>query len=363
MEMNAQRDRFLRDQLRPFTKRSNVLGYSAALLDVAVFVTAVCLACASANAWLQALFSVIAGTMISTLFVLAHDASHGSLVRHRRGNALLARLLLLPSLHNLTLWKIQHNRMHHQDSNIKGMNSWAPLSADEFAALPRWRQWRERLYRGGGFGPYYLVERWLKHKFYPGASVRGVARKRALMDFAALVVWLAVWSLGAVCAGSLAGNAWYASHAWGVVLPFALWNCLMGLTVYLQHTHPAVPWFRSTAEARRHGAEELTVHVRYPRWYGILSHDIMEHPAHHIHPLIPFYRLRAAQERLNELLGKDAIVEPMTPFYVLRLIRQCRAYDYERKAWVDFCDTAAPAPAAAERGVAPDLIPDGMEVA
>ena len=344
--MNAQREKFLRDELRPFTKRSNVLGYSAVLLDSAIFATAVYLACASSNVWLQALFSVLAGTMISTLFVLAHDACHGSLVRHRRANLFLARLLLLPSLHNLTLWKIQHNRMHHQDSNIKGVNSWSPMTVFEFAALPKWKQWRERLYRSGGFAPYYLVERWLKHKFFPGAGVRGVVRRRALADFGMLAAWLFVWCLGAVLAGSLEGNSWYASLAWGVAIPFAIWNCLMGLTVYLQHTHPAVPWFRTAAEARRHGAEELAVHVRYPRWYGILSHDIMEHPAHHIHPLIPFYRLRAAQQRLNELLGKEAIVEPMTPWYVLRLLRQCRAYDYERREWVDFCDTVARRPAA-----------------
>ena len=72
--MNAQREKFLREQLRPFTKRSNVLGYSAALLDGAIFVAAVYLACTSASVWLQGLFSVIAGTMISTLFVLAHAA-------------------------------------------------------------------------------------------------------------------------------------------------------------------------------------------------------------------------------------------------------------------------------------------------
>ena len=201
------------------------------------------------------------------------------------------------------------------------------------------------MYRCGGFGPYYLIERWWKNKFFPGARVEGVVRRRALADAALLMAWLAAWSAGAVYAGSLAGNAWYASLAWGVVVPFLLWNCLMGLTVYLHHTHPLVPWFRSADEAKRHGTEELTVHVKYPRWYGILSHDIMEHTAHHVHPLIPFYRLRAAQERLNALLGKDAIVEPMTPFYVLRLVRQCRLYDYDRKEWTGFSGTVSAQPA------------------
>jgi omega-6 fatty acid desaturase (delta-12 desaturase) len=219
------------------------------------------------------------------------------------------------------------------------MNSWSPLAVHDFAALPKWKKMLERMYRCGGFGPYYLVERWLKHKFYPGADIRGMMRKRALADFAILLAGFAAWSISAIYAGSIGDNAWYASLMLGVAVPFAIWNFLMGLTVYLQHTHPAVPWFRTAAEAKRHGVEELTVHVKYPRWYGILSHDIMEHPAHHIHPLIPFYRLRGAQERVNEILGKDAIVEPMTPSYVLNLIRQCRIYDYERREWTDFCDT------------------------
>ena len=343
--MNEQREMFLRNEMRPFTKRSNLVGYGAALLDAAIFAGAVYLACASSNMWLQALFSVIAGTMISTLFVLGHDACHGSLVRNRRANLLLARLLMLPAMHNLTLWKIQHNRMHHQEANLKGLNSWSPMSVTEFASLPRWRQWQERVYRCGGFGPYYLVERWWKNKFFPGAHVEGVVRRRALADFALLMTWLAAWCAAAVYAGSLGGNAWHASLAWGVAVPFLLWNCLMGLTVYLHHTHPLVPWFRTAEEAKRHGTEELTVHVKYPRWYGILSHDIMEHPAHHVHPLIPFYRLRAAQEHLNEVLGKDAIVEPMTPFYVLRLVRQCRLYDYDRKEWTGFAGTVSAQPA------------------
>ena len=62
-------------------------------------------------------------------------------------------------------------------------------------------------------------------------------------------------------------------------------------------------------------------------------------------------------------MGEDAIVEPMTPFYVLRLIRQCRAYDYERKAWVGFRDKVAPQVAAVDDAVVAGLVPDGMEVA
>jgi omega-6 fatty acid desaturase (delta-12 desaturase) len=114
----------------------------------------------------------------------------------------------------------------------------------------------------------------------------------------------------------------------------------MGLTVFLQHTHFCVPWFRDAAQAARHGGqEEVTVHVRYPRWYGRLSHDIMEHPAHHINPLIPFYRLNAAQTRLLDVLGDAAIVERVGPRYIRALMRRCKLYDYDRQEWTDFTGT------------------------
>ena len=29
----------------------------------------------------------------------------------------------------------------------------------------------------------------------------------------------------------------------GVVIPFALWNAIMGLVVFVHHTHPNIAWF------------------------------------------------------------------------------------------------------------------------
>ena len=306
------------------------------MLDVSIFASTVAFACAVDDLWLKAFLVILAGTMISTLFVLAHDATHGSLVRSRRHNAILGRVLLLPSLHNYALWKIQHNRLHHQSPNVKGVNSWSPLSAAEFRALPRWKQLRERIYRGGGYGIYYLFERWWKFKLYPSRDIDGAMRSRALLDFAAVAGSCGVWCAFSGLVGAAYGQPWWSSILCGVILPFFVWNSLMGLTVYLQHTHHMVPWFRTMGEAQSFGHEEVTVNVKYPRWYGILSHEIMEHPAHHINPLIPFYRLRAAQEHLNAVLGEDAIVEKMGPRYLLRLMSRCKLYDYDRREWTDY---------------------------
>jgi omega-6 fatty acid desaturase (delta-12 desaturase) len=335
--MDLVREGTLRDELRPFVARNNVVAYAAVMVDFSVFLSATALAIAVDPIWLKVLLSIVAGAMIATLFVLGHDAAHGSLVSSPAMNRILGRLLFLPALHNYTLWRVQHNRLHHQSPNVKGINSWAPLSLDEYRNLPRWRQLVERVYRGGGFGAYYLVERWWKDKFYPSADVDERVRGRAFADLSANLGWLIAFCSGAIAIGAYTDHSWWSSLIWGFLLPYLVWNSSMGLTVYLQHTHPMVPWFRTEAEAERHGGQaELTINVKYPRWYGFLSHEIMEHPAHHINPLIPFYHLHAAQNHLNHFLGDEAVVEHVGLSYVLGLMRRCKLYDYERQEWMDY---------------------------
>ena len=136
--------------------------------------------------------------------------------------------------------------------------------------------------------------------------------------------------------GRHANQPWPSTLAWGIAVPYLVWNWNMGLTVFLHHTHFAVRWFRSERDVERCPQQELTIHVRYPRWYGWLSHEIMEHPAHHLDPLIPFYRLHAAQTRLIEVRGDQAIGERVSVRYVASLLRRCKLYDYERGEWTDF---------------------------
>jgi omega-6 fatty acid desaturase (delta-12 desaturase) len=335
--MDAGKQQRLRDEMRPFVVRNSTLAYGSVILDFIVFIGATVIAVAAGPIWLKLLSSVTAGTMISTLFVLGHDATHGSLVSGSLQNKLLGRLLFLPALHNYTLWRTQHNRLHHLSPNLRGLNSWSPYSPADFLSLPFWRRVLERMYRGGGFGLYYLVERWWKHKFIPGREVERKLRRAAWQDFALLMVWVAVLVAGVVAIGDAYGQSWFSATTWGIAVPYLVWNWSMGLTVFLQHTHFSIPWFRSEGEAHRYGGqEELTIHVKYPRWYGLLSHDIMEHPAHHINPLIPFYHLHAAQTRLNAILGDEVIVEPMSVGYALSLMRRCKLYDYDRQEWTDF---------------------------
>ena len=347
--MDIGREALIRNELSGFAESRTAVSLAAFALDVALYATGVAVAVLATDAWLKVLGVIVAGTATSTLFVLGHDAAHKSLVAGSRLNAVLGRIAFLPCLHNYTLWIIQHNRLHHQSTNVRGVNSFSPLSPAEYARLSPWRRALERFYRSvAGFGAYYLVERWWKDKFIPRAATPAAKRGPAWRDFGLLVFWLALLFAGLVALDAHAGQSSPAAAiAWGFALPFLVWNALMGMTAFLQHTNPRLPWFLTAADARAAKSQaELAVFVRYPRWYDLLSHNIMQHPPHHVNARIPWFRLAAAQRTIDALLGADAVTERMGPRYVLGLTRTCQLYDYERQQWLDF---AGHATAAAER--------------
>jgi acyl-lipid omega-6 desaturase (Delta-12 desaturase) len=330
--------RKFRAALAPYLSRSTPVAMALFLANIAVYLAAVAGTVALGPWPARLACAVIAGSAISSLFVIGHDAAHGAYAEGRLMNAIIGRLAFLPALHNYSLWQVQHNRLHHRLPNIKGFNSWSPLTKAEYDRLPRWRQALERLYRSVlGFAPYYLVERWWKDKFFPRQRARTRRQPIFWLDFALVLGYFAMFAATLVLAASLSTRSAAAAVFWGLLVPFAVWNAFMGATVYMQHTHERVPWFEAIAEWRvLADQEDVTVQVVVPRWFGFISHHIMDHTAHHLHPKIPLYRLAAAQHRLNEILGERAIIQRFTPGYLFATLRHCKLYDYREHRWLDF---------------------------
>lgn len=360
--MQASSARDLRLALAPYLSRSTPVAVALFLANIAVYVAAVAGAAALGPWPARLACAVLAGSAISALFVIGHDAAHGAYAEGRLANAIIGRIAFLPALHNYSLWQVQHNRLHHRLVNIKGFNSWSPLSKAEYDGLPWWRRWVQRLYRGPlGFAPYYLIERWWRDKFFPRRRAEISQHAVFWADFALLAAYLAGFiALLAAVGDAAPQTSAAAAIGWGFIVPFLVWNMLMGATTYMQHTHRRAPWFASPAEWRHlAGQEEVAVHVVVPRWYGAISHHIMDHPAHHVHPKIPLYRLAAAQRQLNALLGDRAIVQRFTPGYLLATLSCCKLYDYREHRWLDFAGRATSActlPGHMRRGAAADML-------
>ena len=123
----------------------------------------------------------------------------------------------------------------------------------------------------------------------------------------------------------------------GFALPFFIFQSLLASSLYINHTHPDIPWFNAaTAPQVKLPAEALTLHLRFPAWFAGLAHHFYEHPAHHIYPAIPCYELGKAQAHMNRLLGARALVVDFSLPAMAEIFRKCKLYDYENHRWLDY---------------------------
>ena len=330
-----------------WNRKSLLAAFEASTLLLPALILAFDLALFAAGSALTLLATTLAlklaGTLVVTaaivrLFLVGHDACHGSFFGSARLNAACGRLAFLPSMTAYSLWEVGHNTAHHGFNNLKGRDQvWAPFSKAEFDALPRRRQVLEHLYRSGlGWGAYYLVEMWWKKLYFASRKEIGSSRRSYQLDSllvtAGALAWLGVVALVARATGQ--SFALLATLA--VVVPFLLWNGIMGFVVYLHHTHPTIAWFQNRQEWQRHRAYlTATACARLPFGIDRLMHNIMEHNAHHLNPRIPMFALRAAQEVLEEKFP-DLCNYRLNWRTYMDNVRCCKLYDYAGHAWLDF---------------------------
>lgn len=287
------------------------------------------------------LFGAANGVFIALLFIIGHDANHGSYVPDGRWNRWFARLAFVPCVHAASLWRRTHNERHHQRTNLKGVDQvWAPMSKTEYDAASPARRWLERVYRGP-FGPliYYYWTFWLYRMVLPVAPEARTQWKRHLPD-SIFVICAFMITLTAI---GMAGHALAPQHSssrvylTGWVLPFAVWNYVMGATIYLNHTHPEIPWFGDERMWSAHRGNVLsTVHVKLPRFILPLYSDALAHTAHHADMSLPVYELPSAQARLKSAYGRDVREYTLSLAEYRNIYTACKLFDFDRMCWTDF---------------------------
>jgi omega-6 fatty acid desaturase (delta-12 desaturase) len=318
--------------------------------------------------WLKALCVVAASLLIGGLYVIGHDAGHGILVPSRRANRWLARLAFLPAYAPLAAWFRAHVLLHHNFLRVRGRDMvWMPWTLDEYRSAPAWRRvWYRFLRTPVGLSFYWTVGNWVPYLLFPPASEMGARRGQNRFD-RLLVLGFA----GALFAGLYALTLAAAQWPWadpvgpagvillGLVLPYLGWTYLIGVVDLVHHTHPQAVWF-ADRNAWDYATANLrsTTHMVLPFGLNRLTHSILDHTAHHVDPRVPLYNLPEAQAALETAYPADVPVERFTPLYVLRLLRTCRLYDYERRQWLDYDGTPT---APAQRPVVSDAMPEGAE--
>jgi len=331
--------RVIRSWLVPLAARSTAYALALVVVDLVLFVACLAAAIVAGSAWVQALAGVLTGLVISRLFILGHDACHQSFTPHRGLNRWLGRLVFLPSLTPYSLWEVGHNVVHHGYTNLRGFDFvWQPLSLDEFRAMPRWRRGLERVYRSG-WAPwlYYLVEIWWRRMFFPNRATMPTRRAVFMWDGLLVSAFALAWVVGLVAAAIASGQSVAWLLAVGFVLPFVVWNGMIGFVVYVHHTHPGVAWYEDKAAwSASQPFVSTTVHLTFRSTMGTLLHHIMEHTAHHVDMSVPLYRLKRAQALLESRLAGAIVVQPFSWRWYTDTARRCKLYDFEAHRWTDF---------------------------
>ena len=345
MALSAQitpRTQSLEPQARPATqdRRSTRQGLSVFGFHGALYLLTLAGALAPLPMGVNLVFAVANGVLIALLFILGHDAAHGSLVPGRKANRWLARIAFIPCAHSVSLWRAIHNHGHHARTNLKGVDTvWAPMSKADYDAASPARRWLERVYRGP-WGPliYYYGEFWLHRMLLPLAPDVRRQWKHHLPESLFALCGLVLTIAGIMAAGHALtpGRPLWMVLATGWVVPFAVWNYLMAFTIYLNHTHPEILWFENEAAWQRFKGNVVdTAFVRMPVNLVPLYTKVMAHTAHHQQVRVPVYALLDAQEELAQS-HVPLIVYTLTPSAYRAIYRACKLFDFERMCWTDF---------------------------
>ena len=340
----------IRSQMSPAGKiRSTAKGLALFCLSWGLYCAAFAGAVLAPHWLLQLICSILAGSLTGILFVIGHDACHGSLTSSNGLNKVLGRIAFLPSLHPYASWEFAHNRVHHTWTNLRGKDyAWAPYSKDEYDRLPRVRRGLERFYRTAyGLGLYYLLEYWWQHLMFPCAAEREEMRndrtflldRLAVLAFTAcqVAVVIALWRWWPSADDGRSLLNLTSGLGWGVVLPFLMLNWLIGFAIFQHHNHPEVAWYANEDDWDFfRGQVQGTTHVILPWGLGKLFHNIMEHTAHHANPRIPLYNLPECQRELEQIYPEDVAIEVWTLGRFVRNLGRCKLYDYTNHRWLNF---------------------------
>jgi omega-6 fatty acid desaturase (delta-12 desaturase) len=295
----------------------------------------------------KALFGVALCFLAGRLFLIGHDACHGSFARKRILCAMVGRLSLTAACHVFCSWRYWHNIVHHGSTNDLDKDFvWRPLSKAEYDRASWLNRALERLFRhhsGAGLGVYYLLRILVPKMLHvprAGKRMAGATPVRDLVLFYAFQLSVVVWLAGAALLLSEGSGAWAigTNLLCGSVVP-TLYVCYaIGFVVYFNHTHPSIEWFRG--KVQRSFAERQTDSTLHLRFRGLsawmLPSEIMGHVVHHLDTRIPLYRLQEAQAHLS-VSSPTPVKADLWSWRTQRTImRTCKLYDPLARRWIGF---------------------------
>lgn len=324
----------LRDYLKDYTNKSDLMGWTSFLCSLAAYFTALVIASLAWPAWWVSLPLIVVLAFASVrLYVLQHDCGHHSLFATKPLNDMAGYILSVFSLTPFRVMQYNHNQHHAYLGNLEHRETTEvyTMTLREWQEAGLWTRLWYRTYRNpavmlsvGGIYTYFIAYRWPKNTLKVG--MWGVIAHNLM-----LVVWIwAVWTVLGVTGLAMLGSSAIVAGIIGVFL------------VYLQHNFEETYWDRKPDLDFRKATLEGSSSLDLGHWWDIGTGNIAYHDLHHYNPMIPSYRLRHAQKNLpDELRVHDEIHWPQA------------IASFRLKLWDEEAERLVPFPKARAGGVVP----------
>lgn len=267
---------------------------------------------------------VIAAALLTRIFILFHDCTHGSFLPSPRWNRNLGYLFGILAFTSFHDWRRGHAGHHITagDLDRRGFGDMTTMTVEEYLTAKPLTRVYYRLYRHPlvmfGIGPAYYF---LLRNRLPTKGAKRVDRLSVLFTNLALAAIIGAASLAV-------GFKTYLL----VQLPVLLMAATFGVWLfYIQHQFQGVYWARHQEWDPWRAAMEGASYYRLPRLLQWVTASIGYHHVHHVRPGIPNYLLRQSYQEIPELQE----VPPITFGTSLRSLR-LNLYDEEARRMVSF---------------------------
>ncbi len=278
---------------RRFAKDNPIQSWWVILSTAALLVVALAGTLWQIHLGIQISCSIVAGLLLTRLFVIYHDQQHHAILPHSRLAEGVMWIFGVLAISPSSVWRSSHNYHHKHNSKLRGshIGSYPIMTKDEFKRSSRSRRWSYLFVRHPltilfGYVFMFLHGMCLNPFFnHPG---------KHLDCLIATVVHLAI------SAALLFFGGWQALVLTQLIPHFVM-GAVSAYFFYAQHNFPGVSFSDRDGWTYEKAALESSSYMRTGRLMGWFTANIAYHHIHHLNARIPFYRLPEVLRAIPEL--------------------------------------------------------------
>lgn len=289
--------------------------------------------------WLYPITWFIAGTAVTSLFVIGHDCAHESFLSSKKANSFWGHITFAFSFYPYHAWKYSH-AAHHKYTNLLKVtskhiyfdNAWLPQTVSLYKRLKRNSPFFAWLLRASRtFLPLGSTIHNITTHFYP-SKFKAEHRGKVYFSYLILAIYVSALSAGAYF---LTGSIYGIIHL--VLLPGLFFQFWMSAYTYLHHNGKGATVYKEGEWNQFKGQVLSTINCYTPKFISFLHFHIDYHLPHHVTIRVPSYYLPEVQTIFKESeYSKYIIEEKFTLPYVIQQIKTYQLWDEEQRTFVRF---------------------------